>query len=138
MILCFPPLLSYCQGSREGAFLLSTNQAFFSSKCYPFVSCLSHDDDFKMKLLELYILNKLQALPGPGVLAAADPTGASWHGPCQAGKSLSLLALCSDSQHKAKRVCTEELHEVHGIVAYKRKDMYLGNNKGNGKYVSME
>lgn len=46
-----------------------------------------------MKLLELYVLNKLQALPGLGVLAAADPTGSSWHSSCQAGKGLSLLAL---------------------------------------------
>jgi len=37
-----------------------------------------------------------------------------------------------------KRVCTEELHEVPGVVAYKGKDMYLGNDKESSKEISME
>lgn len=47
--------LPYCliakAAEKERFFCLSTNQEFFSSKCYPFVSCLSHEADFKMKLL---------------------------------------------------------------------------------------
>lgn len=46
----FSPSLSYCQGSREAVFLLSKHNFSFS-KCYPFVSRLSHEADFKMKLL---------------------------------------------------------------------------------------
>lgn len=90
-----------------------------------------------MKSLEPITLNKLQALPGPGVLAAADPQELPGTGPARRGRA-SPGSDTPDRQHKAERVPTEELHEVRGAERYKGKDTCLGNNKGSPECVSME
>lgn len=54
------------------------------------------------------------------MLAAADPAGAP---------GLSLLALCSDRQHKAKCVCTEQLKRLQAEDS-KGKDRHQRITKG--------
>lgn len=62
----------------------------------------------------------------------------SFLAPAPPGGEEPLLAPRSDSQHKAERVPTEELHEVRGAEADKGKDTCLGHNKGNSERVSVE